>query len=70
MSKKLLSELEAFMAQTGLSAHRVGMLCAKNGRIIERLRSGGRVWPETELEILKNIDLERHRRSATPEDAA
>ena len=63
MSNNLLSELEQFMAETGLSAHRVGILCAKNGRIIDRLRSGGRVWPETEGEILGQIARLRSNRA-------
>ncbi|WP_423209052.1 hypothetical protein E2976_17535 [Paracoccus yeei] len=63
MSRKLLSELEGLMADTGLSAHRVGILCAKNGRIIDRLRNGGRVWPETESEIRSAIRRERSRRT-------
>lgn len=58
------------MAETGLSAHRVGILCANNGRIVDRLRSGGRVWPETEDEVLGNIAKLRERRAKTPEDAA
>lgn len=63
MSRELLSELEGLMAETGLSAHRVGILCARNGRIIDRLRAGGRVWPETENEIRSAICRERSRRS-------
>ncbi|WP_314188783.1 hypothetical protein [Paracoccus yeei] len=63
MSRNLLSELEGLMADTGLSAHRVGILCAKNGRIIDRLRAGGRVWPETESEIRSAIRRERSRRT-------
>jgi len=69
MSKKLLSELEDVMAETGLSAHRVGILCANNGRIIDRLRGGGRVWPETEQEVRGNIAKLRASRSQTPEEA-
>lgn len=58
------------MAETGLSAHRVGMICANNGRIIERLRDGGRVWPETAVSIRAAIAQERARRAETPEGAA
>lgn len=50
------------MAETGLSAHRVGMICANNGRIIDRLRAGGRVWPETEAQIRSAIRAERQAR--------
>jgi hypothetical protein len=70
MDKDLLSELETLMAETGLSAHRVGMICANNGRIIDRLRDGGRVWPETEQGIRKAIVRERQRRANITEGAA
>jgi len=51
MSTKLLQEIEAFMAETGIGAFRFGLRAVGNGRLVERLRSGGRVWPETEMEI-------------------
>lgn len=51
MSKNLLDEIEAFMAETGIGAFRFGIKAIRNGRLVERLRSGGRVWPETEKEI-------------------
>lgn len=61
--KPLLAEIEQFRSETGLSKHRVGILLAKNGRLIDRLRSpSGRVWPETEEEIRANIAVERERR--------
>lgn len=63
MDKDLLTELETLMSETGLSAHRVGMICANNGRIIERLRDGGRVWPETADNIRAAIAAERSRRA-------
>jgi len=70
MSKKLLTELEDLMADTGLSAHRIGILCANNGRIVDRLRSGGRVWPETEQEVRGNIAKVRETRAQAHEGAA
>lgn len=59
MSTKLLEEIEAFMAETGTGAFRFGMKAIKNGRLVERLRSGGRVWPETEMEVRAYIRAER-----------
>ena len=50
MSKKLLEEIEAFLSETGTGTFRFGIKAAKNGRLIERLRAGGRVWPETETQ--------------------
>ncbi len=64
MSTKLLEEIEAFMAETGTGAFRFGMKAIKNGRLVERLRSGGRVWPETEMEIRAYIRAERAKTCA------
>ena len=63
MSKKLLEEIEAFLSETGTGTFRFGIKAAKNGRLIERLRAGGRVWPETEIEVRAYIRLERDRLS-------
>ena len=70
MAQELLNELEALMSETGLSAHRVGIICANNGRLVDRLRDGGRVWPETEQEVRAAIARERARRSEQQEGAA
>ena len=64
---KLLKDIETFLADTGLSEHRFGILAAKNGRIVPRLRAGGRVWPETEMQIrvwLKTDGEARRKRKA------
>lgn len=47
----LLKEIDAFLAEHPLSDNRFGMLAARDGRLMERLRKGGRVWPEKEEEI-------------------
>lgn len=45
------------MLEANISEYRFGVLAAKNGRLLERLRKGrqdgrpARVWPETEIEI-------------------
>jgi hypothetical protein len=51
MSNKLLSEIEKFLKAEGLGEHRFGILAANNGRLVERLRSGGRIWPDTEERV-------------------
>lgn len=57
MSNALLSDIETFLQATGMGEYRFGLLAAKNGRLVERLRAGrsngrpARVWPETEIEI-------------------
>jgi hypothetical protein len=48
MSKSLLSEIDEYLAESGLSGSRFGLLAANNSRLYERLKNGGRVWPETE----------------------
>jgi hypothetical protein len=69
MSKSLLSEIETFMSEQGLSAYRFGIKAAKNGRLVERLQNGGRIWPETEMEIRAFMRSERQRRAATEKAA-
>lgn len=70
MRSDLLSEIEAFLEETGLGEHRFGILAVKNGRLVERLRAGktpggkpARIWPETEMEVRAFIRTERQRRS-------
>lgn len=61
MNGQLLTEIERFLAEAGISEHRFGILAAHNGRLVERLRGGGRVWPETE-ERVRAFMAERRRR--------
>lgn len=63
MHKELLSEIDRFLAAEGIGEHRFGILAAKNGRLVERLRSGGRIWPETEEQIRSFM---AERRSVAP----
>ena len=72
MKQTLLDSIDSFIAETGLSEHRVGIIIAGNGRLVGRLRNGGRVWPDTEERILEKLRAERFRRvpPQTPEDAA
>lgn len=63
----LIQEIDAFLAETGLSEHRAGIILASNGRLIPRLRDGGRVWPETEQVVREAMAREREKRNlATP----
>lgn len=63
MKNDLLKAVEAFQRDAGLSDHRVGWLLAKNGRLIQRLRGGGRIWPETVDAITAAIKEERAKRN-------
>jgi hypothetical protein len=69
MSTMLLTEIDAFLTETGMSEYRFGLLAAKNGRLVERLRAGtpkkgrpARIWPETEMQVRSFIIAERQRR--------
>lgn len=67
MSTPLLTEIEAFLAETGMSE---AQFCRAvgNGRLFERLRivgkrgKAGRVWPETEAQVRGFMIAERQRR--------
>ncbi|MEH6504987.1 MAG: hypothetical protein V7786_01840 [Sulfitobacter litoralis] len=63
MTHQITEEVEKFMTETGLSEHRVGFLLAKNGKLVERLRAGRRIWPETEEMIREGIARERALRA-------
>jgi hypothetical protein len=45
---ELLADIEAFLAHTGMGESYFGKKATGNSEIVARLRSGGRVWPETE----------------------
>ena len=64
----LLAELEDFVAATGLSEHRAGIIVANNGRLIPRLRDGGRIWPDTETKVREAIVRELASRTKDIED--
>lgn len=65
MKPNLLSDIEAFLTETGMGAFRFGWLATKNGRLVERLRSGGRIWPETEAEVRAFMIAERRTKQVT-----
>ena len=71
MQNKILVEIEQYLTETGMSAYRLGILSVRNGRIVERLRAGGRVWPETEQAVRQWIKAQRAQQSinSTPERA-
>lgn len=69
MRQNLISEIKEFLADSGLSAYRFGFLAVRNGRLVERLEAGKRIWPETEAEVRAFIRSER-RRNKTQQGAA
>ena len=69
MQTNLLSEIDAFLRETGMGEYRFGLLAAKNGRLVERLRAGHtpkgrkvRIWPETEMQVRAFMLSERRKR--------
>lgn len=61
MNAPLLSEIDRFLRESGMGEFRFGLSAVKNGRLVARLRSGGRVWPETEMQIRAFIVANSHR---------
>lgn len=61
MDTKLLSEIEDFMRAEKIGEHRFGILAANNGRLVERLRAGGRIWPDT-ADRIRDFMAERRNR--------
>lgn len=47
----LLSEIETFLAETGMGASYFGKAATKNSEVVARLRQNRRIWPETEANI-------------------
>lgn len=64
MQSKLISDIDEFLAETGMAPGYFGWCAAKNWRLVERLRAGGRIWPETESEVRAFMIAERRRRDA------
>lgn len=70
MPNTLLTEIEEFLSETGMTEYRFGYLACRNGRLVERLRLPEtpkkgrpvRIWPETEKAIRKFIRDERAKR--------
>lgn len=63
MRTQLISDIDAFLQETGMGEYRFGFEAVKNGRLVERLREGGRVWPETETQIRAFMIVARQTRN-------
>lgn len=62
MRHDLLREIDQFMSERRIGEHRFGLLAVGNGRLVERLKNGRRIWPETELKIRAFMLSERNKR--------
>lgn len=70
MIDALLTEIEEFLSETGMTPYRFGFLAARNGRLVERLRDGTtpngkpvRIWPETARQVRDFMRAERRKRA-------
>ena len=59
MRHNLITLIDEFLAESGMSAYRFGILAVSNGRLVERLRGGRRVWPETDAQVRAYIRAQR-----------
>ena len=64
MQQNLLTEVREAMTLLGVEAHRFGILAANNGRLVDRLEKGGRLWPETEERVRSFIASVREKHGA------
>lgn len=55
----LLREIEVFIAETGMGESYFGKAAAGNSELVPRLRSNGRVWPETAAKVRSFIKNRR-----------
>jgi hypothetical protein len=63
MHTDILTAVEKFIADSGLSDHRAGILLARNGRLLERLRDPKRrIWPDTADAVIAAVEREREKR--------
>lgn len=62
-SEKLLSEIDVFLASTGMGPSYFGKSASGNSELVKRLRAGGRMWPETEKKV--RDFMRSHRKSST-----
>lgn len=58
----LLSEIESFLSETEMGPSYFGKVATGNSELVMRLRSGRRVWPDTEAKVRAFMTAERHRR--------
>ena len=58
-SPDLLSEIEAFLAESAMGASYFGKKSVGNSELVPRLRAGRRVWPETDARVRSFLKVAR-----------
>lgn len=48
MASDFLSDIKAFLSETGMGPSYFGKVACGNSELVERLEAGRRVWPDTE----------------------
>lgn len=61
--EQLLVEVDEYLARTGMAASTFGKKTVNDGKCIDRLRAGGRAWPET-------VEAIRHFMAGSKSEAA
>ena len=51
----LIPEIDRFCERHGIAPTTFGLKAVNDGKLVERLRNGGRMWPETEERIRSYI---------------
>lgn len=60
----LLSDIDAFLRESGMGASYFGKASTGNSELVGRLKAGGRVWPETEEKVRAFIKAQRKKVAA------
>lgn len=58
-SDPILTEIDAFLSDTGMGASYFGKKAVGNSEVVARLRAGGRIWPETRDKLRTFIHAKR-----------
>lgn len=69
-TKPLLEEIERFLSETGMGPSYFGKVSVGNSELVNRLRVGKRVWPETETKLRAFMFAERRDRASTKRETA
>lgn len=65
--QQLLTEIDAFIAETDMGVSYFGKVASGNSELVQRLRSGGRVWPETQDKVRTFMKRYREERMEAAE---
>lgn len=63
-TERFLSDIDDFLSEFEMSPSYFGKVASGNSELVKRLKSGGRVWPETETKVRSFIKQYRKQRSA------